>query len=260
MSKIEETFSQSGQKAPSRAGVWRMFDRIAPRYDFLNRLLSLRRDVAWRKKIVRYFPNRAQLSLLDIATGTGDVIFSSLKKDPRVTEAVGVDMAPEMLRLAQEKAERRETRGRVFFLRCDGHVLPFHDDSFDAVTIAFGIRNMHDVPAALAEMQRVLTEGGKAVILEFSLPHSKFFRRLYLFYFRYLLPTLGAVISGDNRAYRYLNETVETFPYGEAFCTLMEKAGFHNVGAVPLTFGIATIYHGEKIGGNSLEFREGEGT
>ena len=129
-------------------------------------------------------------------------------------------------------------------MRADALQIPFADGSFDAVTIAFGIRNLTDVPEALAEMHRVLKPGGKALILEFSLPRNWLVRKLYPFHLRGILPRLGAMISGDSCAYRYLNETVETFPHGEEFCGLMQQAGFTEVQAVPLTFGIATINHG----------------
>ncbi len=223
-----------------------MFDRIAPRYDFLNRLLSLRRDVAWRRRVADYLPEQTKQSVLDIATGTADLLLSLFDRSDRVSAAIGVDLAPTMLELGRRKVAKHQLDERVLLVRADALRLPFADRSFDAVTIAFGIRNMTDVPLALTEMRRVLKPGGKVLILEFSMPANPLVRRLYPFHLRGLLPVVGAMISGDSYAYRYLNRTVETFPYGEQFCALMRETGFVQVAAVPLTFGIATIYHGCK--------------
>ena len=223
-----------------------MFDRIAPRYDLLNRLLSGGRDVAWRKRLARHLPPGEDLRVLDLATGTGDVLIMLDQASGRIGSGLGVDMAGEMLALGQRKLERGGLTGRFTLARADATVIPAADDSVDAVTIAFGIRNVDCVEKALAEMRRVLKPGGRALILEFSLPSNRLFRAGYLFYFRHVLPGIGGLISGDRQAYRYLNETVESFPYGEAFIQLMERQGFHSVKEHPLTFGIASIYEGEK--------------
>jgi len=252
---MNNSSSSEDKAAPSRAAVWRMFDRIAPRYDLLNRLLSLRRDVVWRNKVARYLPDRDRQHVLDIATGTADLLLSLFDKSDRIHFAVGIDLSPKMLKLGLKKITARKLDDRISLMRADALQIPFPDDSFDAVTIAFGIRNLTDVPKALAEMHRVLKPGGKALILEFSLPRNWLVRRLYPFHLRGILPRLGAMISGDSFAYRYLNETVETFPHGEEFCDMMQQAGFTGVQAVPLTFGIATIYHG----GSSKLLLSGEG-
>ena len=230
---------------PSRRDVWRMFDRIAPRYDLLNHLLSLNRDKAWRKRMGRLLPDGGSLSVLDLATGTGDQLLS-LYETGRVSFAVGLDMAAEMMAIGMKKIEARGLTDRLTMVRGDASVIPFADSSFNAVTTTFGIRNLVDVRAGLTEMFRVLKPGGRALILEFSLPKNRLLRRMYLVYFRHLLPRLGAVISGDRQAYRYLNQTVESFPYGDEFRTLMRDAGFGAVAAYPLTLGVATIYCGEK--------------
>ncbi len=230
---------------PSRREVWKMFDRIAPRYDLLNRMLSFRQDVAWRKCMARYLPPDGQLRLLDVATGTADQIFSLIRREPRIVSAVGVDMSEGMLEVGREKVRQRGLADRINLRTGDATTIPEPSGIYDAVTISFGIRNVIDVVQALGEMRRVLRPGGRVLVLEFSLPGWAPFRAAYLFYLRNILPILGGILSGDREAYRYLNLTVETFPYGAAFCALMEKAGLVNVVHHPLTFGIATIYQGD---------------
>jgi demethylmenaquinone methyltransferase/2-methoxy-6-polyprenyl-1,4-benzoquinol methylase len=231
---------------PSRANVPRMFDRIAPRYDLLNRVLSLRQDVAWRRRLARHLPEGSGLRVLDVATGTADVLLTLVERCPRVAYGVGLDPSMGMLYRGAKKARQGAAAGRIGLVRGDGLCLPAPDEAFDAVTIAFGIRNVPDVPAALREMRRALRPGGRVLILEFSLPANAAVRGSYLLYFRHVLPRLGGMVSGDAAAYRYLNRTVETFPYGEAFCALMREAGFVAVEAHPLTFGIATLYVGAR--------------
>jgi demethylmenaquinone methyltransferase/2-methoxy-6-polyprenyl-1,4-benzoquinol methylase len=222
-----------------------MFDRIAPRYDLLNRVLSGWRDVAWRRRVATFLKGRADLDLLDLATGTGDQILQLLEAGADLRSAVGVDMAEGMLAVGREKIARRGLARRVTLQTGDATQIPAADSSFDAVTITFGIRNVGDVPRALAEMRRVLRPGGRALILEFSLPGSALLRAAYVFYLRHVLPVVGGWISGDASAYRYLNRTIEAFPYGEAFCALMRDAGFTAVTASPLTLGVATLYKGD---------------
>lgn len=222
-----------------------MFDRIAPRYDLLNRVLSLRRDVAWRRRLARSLTGRENLRLLDLATGTGDQILHLLDAGAPIASAVGIDMAPEMLVQGREKIARRGLAERVSLQEGDATCLPFLDGSFDVATIAFGIRNVGDVPGALREMRRILRTRGRALVLEFSLPEGPRTRAAYITYLRHLLPVIGGWISGDAAAYRYLNRTIEAFPSGEAFCRLMREAGFVDVQAEPLTLGVATLYKGD---------------
>ena len=222
-----------------------MFDRIAPRYDLLNRMLSFRQDVAWRKRMARYLPPGDSLRLLDVATGTADQIFSLLRSAPRIATAVGVDMSEGMLEVGREKIRQRGLTERITLRTGDATTIPEPSGTYHAVTISFGIRNVMDVVQALGEMRRVLRPGGRVLVLEFSLPAWAPFRAAYLFYLRHILPVLGGLLSGDREAYRYLNRTVETFPYGREFCELMKKAGLVNVAHHPLTFGIATIYQGD---------------
>lgn len=226
-----------------RANVWRMFDRIAPTYDLVNRLLSFGLDIRWRKKVADHMPGERDMVLLDLATGTGDQVIS-LTRTGRFTEAVGMDMSAGMLALGREKVVHLGLADIISMQEGDATKLPLEDGRFDAVTISFGIRNVVHVEAALAEMCRVLKPGGRAIILEFSLPESAMVRTGHLFYLRRILPLVGGLVSGDGGAYRYLNTTIEAFPYGSAFCDLMTKAGFSSATPHRLTFGIATIYVG----------------
>ncbi|RMF60071.1 MAG: bifunctional demethylmenaquinone methyltransferase/2-methoxy-6-polyprenyl-1,4-benzoquinol methylase UbiE [Calditrichaeota bacterium] len=236
---------------PPRTAVWRMFDRIAHRYDLLNRLLSFRQDVVWRKRVVNFLPERNQLHVLDLATGTGDLLIALQENSTRVASGVGIDLAEKMLEIGREKLRKKSLDERLTLQKGDAMAIPFPENTFDVVTIAFGIRNVEDVEKSLKEMYRVLKNKGRVLILEFSLPENRIFRAIYLFYFRNILPRIGGWISGDSTAYRYLNRTVETFPYGKEFCRLLQSAGFKEVSFTPLTFGIATIYQGDKVGEGS---------
>lgn len=230
----------------SRQRAWQIFDRIAHRYDLLNRLLSFGRDVAWRRRMARILPDAEGLRVLDLATGTADVLLFLDAECGRVARGVGVDMSSGMLARGREKLLRANLSCKLALVRGDATAIPVAEETFDVVTIAFGIRNVADVEAALREMRRVLCPGGRALVLEFSIPGNPIIRIPYLFYFRHVLPRIGGLISGDAAAYRYLNRTVEAFPYGEAFCALMTEAGFSRVVAQPLTFGVAALYVGEK--------------
>jgi demethylmenaquinone methyltransferase/2-methoxy-6-polyprenyl-1,4-benzoquinol methylase len=230
----------------TRRDAWRMFDRIAHRYDLLNHLLSLGTDCYWRARVARELRNHDVRRFADIATGTADQLLSLCHRCPDVECAVGIDMSARMLEFGQEKIAAEPGSTAITLVHGDALCLPLQDASVDAVTISFGIRNVVDVVGGLREMHRVLRPGGRALVLEFSLPAWGPFRAGYLFYFRHILPRIGGLISGDSHAYNYLNQTVETFPYGEAFCALMREAGFASVKATPLTFGIATIYCGDK--------------
>ncbi len=224
-----------------RANVWRMFDRIAPTYDLVNRLLSFGQDIYWRRAVARSLPEGEGLELLDLATGTGDQVIS-LVRTGRIGRAVGMDMSAGMLAMGRQKIAGLDIELR----EGDATDIPLPDASFDVVTITFGIRNVVHVDKALTELRRVLRPGGRALILEFSLPESRPVRALHLFYLRVILPLVGGLVSGDSSAYRYLNTTIESFPYGEDFCALMRQAGFSTATAMPLTFGIATLYEGRR--------------
>jgi demethylmenaquinone methyltransferase / 2-methoxy-6-polyprenyl-1,4-benzoquinol methylase len=231
---------------PSRQQVWHMFDRIAPRYDLLNRLLSFRRDVAWRKRMGKLIPAGRDMVLLDIATGTADQILSLMVVTPRINKAVGVDMSEGMLDFGRKKIARLGWEERVTLKTGDAMSIPEGDRAFDVATMSFGIRNVLNVTEALREVLRVLKPGGRALILEFSTPGNPLLRPLYFFYLRHILPVIGGILSGDRKAYKYLNRTIETFPSGGDFLAIMREAGFENTVATPLTFGIASIYQGDR--------------
>jgi len=225
---------------------YKMFNRIAKRYDLLNRLLSLRQDVLWRKKLVHLLPEKTNLYLLDVATGTADQILHLLEETNKVEKAVGIDLSEGMLAYGRKKITDRNLDGTITLRVGDATEIPFKSDEFDVATMSFGIRNVPDVPRALREIFRVLKNDGTCLILEFSLPKYAWLKKPYLFYFRNVLPKVGSAISGDSGAYKYLNETVEDFPYGETFVKMLQEAGFSSVTQTPLTFGIATIYKATK--------------
>ncbi len=220
--------------------VSEMFNAIAPSYDGINRILSLGMDLHWRKTLVRHLPLRENLTVLDLATGTGDQILAILKKHPFPQRVVGIDLAQEMLEQAKQKLPPN-----VELLCADALNLPFTDESFDASTFSFGIRNVENPLTSLQEIYRVLKPKGRCLILEFSLPKPPI-RTLYLLYLRHFLPRLGALLSNHPSAYRYLNQTIESFPYGADFCSLMKKARFTQIRAIPLAFGAVTLYFGDK--------------
>jgi demethylmenaquinone methyltransferase/2-methoxy-6-polyprenyl-1,4-benzoquinol methylase len=223
-----------------------MFDRIAPRYDLLNRLLSFRRDVAWRRALARALPAEKSLRVLDLATGTADVLISLSRVRGKIARGVGLDKSAGMIARGKDKIAHESGAAALSLVRGDACGIGFRDESFDAVSMAFGIRNVPDVSAALREIHRVIRPGGRALILEFSLPRNALLRAGYLMYFRHVLPRVGGFVSGDAQAYKYLNESVEAFPRGEGFLALMRQAGFRNSTATALSFGIATLYVGEK--------------
>lgn len=224
----------------------KMFDRIAARYDLLNRLLSFRRDVAWRKLMARAIGDGENLRVLDVATGTGDVLLTVLRQCPRVSLAVGLDPSGNMLLVGGGKLDAQHTPAATGLVQGDASDLPIPDEAFHAVTCAFGIRNMPDMARALSEMGRVLRPGGRLVILEFSTPSNPFMRLPYLLYFRHVLPRVGAFISGDRQAYRYLNRSAEAFPMGHAFCEMMSGAGLREARFTALTFGAVCLYEAVK--------------
>lgn len=244
MQKINNT---ADKNLASRIEVWHMFDRIAKRYDLLNRLLSFGLDVSWRKKVANHLPAKERQRVVDLATGTCDLILSIFKKNRSINSAVGIDMAIKMLKIGKKKLMKKGYEGNISLGLGDAAIIPVKSHIVDAVTIGFGIRNVVDVEAVLKEIHRILTNNGRIIVLEFSLPKSFMMRKLFLFYLSNILPAVGSIISGDKYAYRYLNQTVEEFPYGREFCKMIEKAGFSNVYEKPLTFGISTIYCGEKL-------------
>ena len=247
MGKDPPTAGSAEYGGPSRVGE--MFDRIAPTYDLLNHLLSLGRDWAWRRRAAALLGESGGGQIADLATGTGDMLIALLRRIPPPAGAVGLDVSERMLSLCREKLGRARLADRAELVRADACATPFAGDSFDAVTMAFGIRNTSDVGATLREILRILKAGGQTLILEFSLPENRTVRWCHLKYLRLGVPFLGAVVSGDRCAYRYLNESIEAFYRPSEFCALMESAGFVQVSATPLTWGVASIYRGVKPSG-----------
>lgn len=231
---------------PSRHEIWKMFDAISPTYDRVNRVMTYGFDRYWRKKMAERLPPFDKIALLDIATGTGDQIFFLMDHASSIDYAIGIDLAKEMLRIAQKKLKTKPYADKITFQEVDALNLPFDDNAFECVTISFGIRNVTNVSLCLKEMARVVKKNGKVLILEASLPKKGLVRKGYLFYLRHLLPRIGGLLSKNPAAYRYLNQTIETFPSGQDFCDLMMQAGFKKAIAHPLTLGSVTIYEGEK--------------
>jgi demethylmenaquinone methyltransferase/2-methoxy-6-polyprenyl-1,4-benzoquinol methylase len=222
-----------------------MFNNISKTYDFLNHFLSLGIDIIWRKKAINELKKDNPQQILDVATGTGDFAFEALKiLNPK--KIVGVDISQGMLNIAQQKITKRHLSDKFEIKLGDSEKLPFEANEFDAVTVAYGVRNFENLEVGLADIHRVLKSGGKAVILEFSKPKAFPVKQLYNFYFSYVTPGIGKLFSKDARAYSYLPESVAAFPDGEKFIGLMQKAGFKNTKHRPLTFGICSIYTGVK--------------
>lgn len=222
-----------------------MFSSIAPRYDFLNRLLSLGVDRRWRRVAVSRLPPQRGGRHLDLATGTADVALEIFRQKGRGAYVAGADISGEMMRIGREKAVRAGLSGRLGFVLAPGESLPFADGAFDSATVAFGIRNVADRERSLREMCRVVRQGGRIVVLEFSRPRSALFGAAYRFYFRTVLPRLGGVFSRRS-AYTYLPESVQTFPDPEVFASMLRAAGCASVAWRPLTFGVVTLYVGER--------------
>jgi len=231
--------SEKGEK------IQQMFGTIAPRYDLLNRMLSFGIDRRWRKKAVRLLKYREGARILDVATGTGDVALEIARTTPPSVKITGADFCREMVDLGQIKVARSPYAGRIDFKVAPCEDLPFPNETFDSITIAFGIRNVVDRKLGLAEMWRVLRPGGRLIILEFSTPRAQLFRQIYYFYFRRLLPVIGGLFSKFD-AYKYLPDSVLEFPSHEEFAAMIEEAGFQSVHVRELTFGIASIYVGDK--------------
>jgi len=223
-----------------------MFSRIAPKYDLVNHIASLGQDYFWRRRVVRYLDSTKQIALADLATGTGDLLIELLAGRPNIISSAALDLSAEMLALCEKKLAIREFSSRVTLVCGDAANVPFADGSFDVVTIGFGIRNVPDAAKGLREIHRILRPGGQCLVLEFSLPPGPVVRGLYLFYLRYIVVLIGRVISGNADAYRYLNSSVESFYSAKDFRRLMENAGFEDVTAEALSFGVAHIYRGTK--------------
>lgn len=227
-------------KEGKKAQVSQMFNNIAEWYDFLNHFLTLGIDIIWRRKAVEKIAAANPQKILDIATGTGDLAIAANKLRPK--SIVGIDISVEMLAVGKKKIEELGLTSVITLQEGDSENIIFPDSYFDAATCGFGVRNFENLQAGLREIFRVLRPGGTAVILEFSKPERFPVKQLYQFYFKYMLPLIGKLFSKDSSAYSYLPESVNEFPYGDAFCQQLSKAGFKHTNAYVLAFGIATIY------------------
>lgn len=223
-----------------KAQVADMFNNIAGKYDFLNHFLSLGIDKGWRKKAIKEVAAVHPKSILDIATGTGDLAIAAMEANPN--HIIGIDIADQMLEIGRKKITTLGLQEKIQLQNGDSEALDFDSNSFDAVMCAYGVRNFEHLEAGLKEMNRVLKPGGKVVILEFSQPQKFPIKQLYKFYFRYILPTLGKIVSKHSSAYTYLPASVMAFPQGGNFCTVLENCGFRNPKARALTFGITSLY------------------
>ena len=224
--------------------VRQLFDAIAYRYDLLNHLLSAGVDFYWRRTAIGYLLDLRPGRILDVATGTGDFAIAAMRLHPR--EVIGVDIAQNMLALGREKIARRRLDTVISLRDGEAEKLPFGEHQFDAAMVAFGARNFEDLRLGLQEMFRVLKPGGRIVVLEFSRPRRFPFRHIYLFYFMRVLPVVGRLISKNADAYTYLPDTVMQFPEGAEFLSILSNVGFTALREQRLTFGIATIYAGDK--------------
>lgn len=224
--------------------VAKMFDSISPKYDLLNHLLSLGIDIRWRKKAIKLLKSTKPKTILDVATGTADFAIQSLSLVPE--KVTGVDISEGMLEIGRAKITKKNLDHIISLEKGDSENLQFKDNNFDAVIVAFGVRNFENLESGLANMLRVLKKNGKVIILEFSKPTSFPFKQIYNFYFKAILPIIGNVISKDNAAYTYLPESVQAFPQGSKFLEILNKTGFNHTECIPLTFGICSIYTGIK--------------
>lgn len=226
---------------PQKKDSWKMFNHISPSYDKINRILSFGLDLSWRKQLIYYLPRKKNIFLLDVATGTGDQTIPFLKI-PTIQKITGIDLAEKMLEIARKKINDP----KVNFLHADASKIPFENESYHCITFSFGIRNVGNLEKTISELYRVLKTKGKLLILEFSLPKNKVIRAFHLFYLRNILPIIGGFFSKEKKAYQYLNQTIETFPYGKEFCKLLKSRGFSKVSFVPFTLGTVSLYIAEK--------------
>ena len=224
--------------------VAQMFNNISHRYDFLNHLLSLGIDKIWRRKAISILQSIQPKQILDVATGTGDFALQAMSLNPE--KITGIDISEGMLEVGRKKILARHLESKIELVQADSENIPFPHNKFDAVTVAFGVRNFENLRRGLSEILRVLKPGGMVVVLEFSKPETFPFKQVYNFYFRFILPRVGSIVSNDKAAYKYLPKSVEAFPDGEDFLHILHEIGFKNTKCSSLSFGISTIYIGTK--------------
>ena len=222
-----------------------LFDRISPKYDALNHLLSFNIDKVWRRKTAKTVAQFSPKTILDLATGTADLAIAVAKYNPQA-HIIGTDISEKMLEIGNAKIKKQKLENQIELHYGDAAKLPFEDNTFDVVTVAFGVRNFEDLNKGLSEIRRVLKPNGQAVILEFSMPERFPVKQLYRLYFKHFLPKIGKAVSKDANAYEYLPASVERFPKPKAFLTLLEQHGLTDAFAQPLSFGIATLYTAHK--------------
>ncbi len=223
-----------------RDQVRTMFNHVAHKYDFLNRLLSFGIDKLWRKKTIAELRKTNPQLILDVATGTGDLAIEASKTNP--LKIIGVDISENMLEIGRGKIAKQKLNSVIELQQADSENLPFDKNYFDAVMVSFGVRNFQNLSMGLSEMFRVLKPGGKILVLEFSQPTKFPVKQAYALYSKYILPVIGKKISGDSSAYNYLPESVKYFPSGKEFSTILSQCGFNNISIRPFTFGIVTLY------------------
>lgn len=225
--------------------VEQMFDTISENYDGLNRVISLGSDIKWRKKVIKMVAEKNPQSILDIATGTGDLAIQ-FAENTSAEKIVGLDISEGMLSVARKKVLGKTILEKIEFIQADSEALPFEDDAFDAITVSFGIRNFENLEKGLSEILRVLKKDGIFVILETSVPTKFPFKQGYYIYSKTILPLVGNLFSKDKVAYKYLSESASTFPFGEKLNNILRTIGFKEVENKPQTFGVATIYNASK--------------
>ncbi len=234
------------QEQTKKEQVEEMFDNIAPTYDKLNHIMSLNIDRIWRRRVMRIVRRSKATKIMDIATGTGDLAIAMAKRVDR-TQILGIDLSEEMLAVARTKILKQGLEERIMLEKGDAENLTMvADESIDAATVAFGVRNFENMERGLEEIGRTLKKGGKLIVLEFSIPRNRFIRWVYAQYSHRLLPRIGGLISKDKRAYTYLPESVEEFPSPERFCEILASLGFTNIKRHSQSFGIAYIYEATK--------------
>jgi demethylmenaquinone methyltransferase/2-methoxy-6-polyprenyl-1,4-benzoquinol methylase len=236
-------YSQEGQK---KEQVAQMFDNISHSYDFLNHFFSLGIDVLWRKKAIRILKRENPQTVLDVATGTADFALEAMRMHVGAKKIIGVDISEGMLEVGRKKVAARGFSEVVQLRYGDSENLPFDDNSFDAYTVAFGVRNFQNLENGLKDMLRVLKPGALGIVLEFSQPRRFPIKQLFGFYFKFVMPTIGKLVSKDSRAYTYLPESVQSFPSGKDFLAVMQSAGYRDCKSISLSGGIASIYLGRK--------------
>lgn len=231
-------------KDQKKEQVKNMFDNISSNYDGLNRVISFGIDQSWRRKVIKLVTDSQANSVIDIATGTGDLAIALAKA--QIKNVIGLDISNGMLDVGRKKIKKLDLDDKVDMVQADSEDLPYEENSFGAATVAFGVRNFENLDKGLSEIYRVLKPGGLFVVLETSNPTKSPYKQGYVFYSKYILPVIGKLFSRDKSAYRYLSESASVFPFGEAFNNILKKNGFINVKDFPQTFGAATIYIASK--------------